>query len=78
MLAADQDILAAAVVVDSISHAILVITAAGGVHGEPQIGSERLDGFKRAPEGTICGFCLAYQRHLLPLSAPGFGVSAMM
>ena len=53
VLPADQDISWAAVVVHDISHAVLVITTAGGVNSDTEVLSERLNGLKWTLAGTI-------------------------
>jgi hypothetical protein len=53
VLPADQDVSWAVVVVDDISDTVLVITVAGGVDGNAEIFSERLNSLKRALTGTI-------------------------
>ena len=53
MLPADQDISWAVVVVHDISHAVLVITAAGGINSDTEVLSERLNGLKWTLAGTI-------------------------
>ena len=53
VLPADQDVSAASVVVHDLSHTVLVVTVAGGVNGDTQIGGQGLDSVQRTGTSSV-------------------------